>query len=261
MSIFDKIKEPTGIELVDTMLDPYLRGEGILADTVRGFYSAEERLKNIQKFNTTEKLLDKYTKKEEKIDRMLANEYGPATFDSAEFIKGAMEEQGVTSPYDVDVGSEYDSYVRQVKDTKGAVLAEQLTTDTKYDVFAKATAMGVADAGLFIASMLDGYGGDLQFERMSNAVRNNKYVDLKYAINRENLASLLGKPVEELTTKDLEDAEAQIYALHNMSHLGYGLGTIGSFPAEDVLFRGAFAAFTQGGKLAFNNPKTTAAVA
>lgn len=261
MSIFDKIKEPTGIELVDTMLDPYLRGEGILADTVRGFYSAEERLKNIQKFNTTEKLLDKYTKKEEKIDRMLANEYGPATFDSAEFIKGAMEEQGVTSPYDVDVGSEYDSYVRQVKDTKGAVLAEQLTTDSKYDVFAKATAMGVADAGLFIASMLDGYGGDLQFERMSNAVRNNKYVDLKYAINRENLASLLGKPVEELTTKDLEDAEAQIYALHNMSHLGYGLGTIGSFPAEDVLFRGAFAAFTQGGKLAFNNPKTTAAVA
>ena len=85
------------------MLDPYSRGEGILADTVRGFYSAEERLKNIQKFNTTEKLLDKYTKKEEKIDRMLANEYGPATFDSAEFIKGAMEEQGVTSPYDVDV--------------------------------------------------------------------------------------------------------------------------------------------------------------
>ena len=67
MSIFDKIKEPTGIELVDTMLDPYLRGEGILADTVRGFYSAEERLKNIQKFNTTEKLLDKYTKKEEKM--------------------------------------------------------------------------------------------------------------------------------------------------------------------------------------------------
>lgn len=261
MSIFDKIKEPTGIELVDTMLDPYLRGEGVLADTVRGFYSGEERLKNIQNFNTTEKLLDKYTKKEEQIDRMLANEYGPATFDSAEFLKGAMEEQGVTSPYDVDVGSEYDRYVRQVKDTKGLVLAEQLTTDSKYDVFAKATAMGVADAGLFIASMLDGYGGDLQFERMSNAVRNNKYVDLKYAINRENLASLLGKTVEEITTKDLEDAEAQIYALHNMSHLGYGLGTIGSFPAEDVLFRGAFAAFTQGGKLAFNNPKTTAAVA
>ena len=261
MSIFDKIKEPTGIELIDTMFDPYLRGEGILADTVRGFYSGEERLKNIQKYNTTERLLDKYTKKEEQIDRMLANEYGPATFDSAQFIQDSMEKQGVTSPYDVDIGSEYDRYVRQVKDTKGLVLAEQLTTDSKYDVFAKATAMGVADAGLFIASMLDGYGGDLQFERMSNAVRNNKYVDLKYAINKENLASLLGKPVEELTTKDLEDAEAQVYALHNMSHLGYGVGTIGSFPAEDVLLRGAFAAFVQGGKLAFNNPKTTAAIA
>ena len=44
MSIFDKIKEPTGIELVDTMLDPYLRGEGILADTVRGIH--KERRKN-----------------------------------------------------------------------------------------------------------------------------------------------------------------------------------------------------------------------
>ena len=44
-----------------------------------------------------------------------------------------------------------------------------------------------------------------------------------------------------------------------MSHLGYGLGTIGAFPGEDILLRGAFKAFIAGGKLALTNPKTTAA--
>ena len=195
-----------------------------------------------------EKVNELFELKKNQIDYMKENQSGYLDY----LAEKQFGPEGTDDPYDIGIGSNYDKYVRTIEDTRGLIVAENLTNDSKYDVFSKGTVMGVADAGAFILSMLDGPGGALQFEKMSDAVRNNKYVNLKHSINKENLARLLGKSVDELTDTDLKDAEAQIYKLHEMSHLGYALGTIGSFPGEDILLRGAFKAFV-------SKPKTTVA--
>ena len=241
MSILDSTKEFFG-NAFNLYKKPY-----------QGMVDVNKRLEN--QTLPDEKVNELFELKKNQIDYMKENQSGYLDY----LAEKQFGPEGATDPYDVGIGSSYDKYVNTIEDTRGLVIAENLTNDSKYDVLSKATVMGVADAGAFILSMLDGPGGLLQFERMSNAVRNNKYVDLKHSINKENLAQLLGKSVDELTEQNLRDAEAQIYKLHEMSHLGYGLGTIGSFPGEDILLRGAFKAFTAGGKLALTNPKTTAA--
>ena len=241
MSIVDTAKEMFG-----KMFDPYKK-------VYQGMTDVNKRLEN--QTLPDDRVNELFELKKNQIDYMKENQSGYLDY----LTEKQFGPEGTTDPYDVGIGSSYDKYVNTIEDTRGLVIAENLTNDSKYDVFGKATVMGVADAGAFILSMLDGPGGPLQFERMSNAVRNNKYVDLKHSINKENLAQLLGKSVDELTEQNLRDAEAQIYKLHEMSHLGYGLGTIGAFPGEDILLRGAFKAFVSGGKLALTNPKTTAA--
>ena len=151
MSIVDSTKG-----FFANMFDPYVR-------VAKGFVSAEENLKNIQEFNTPERLLELQNKKRERIDKMLANEYGPATFNSAEFIKGAMEEQGITDPYQVNVGSEYDRTMDRIDAVSQEAFAEQLTSDSRSEVLGKSAIMGVADATAFIVSMLDGPVGLLQY--------------------------------------------------------------------------------------------------
>ena len=234
MSIVDTAKEMFG-----KMFDPYKKVYQSVTDV-------NKRLEN--QTLPDDRVNELFELKKNQIDYMKENQSGYLDY----LAERQFGPEGTDDPYDIGIGSNYDKYVRKIEDTRGLVVAENLTDDSNYDVFSKATVMGVADAGAFILSMLDGPGGALQFERMSNAVRNNKYVDLKYSINKENLAKLLGKSVDELTDTDLKDAEAQIYKLHEMSHLGYGLGTIGSFPGEDILLRGAFKAFV-------SKPKTTVA--
>ena len=241
MSILDSTKEFFG-NAFNLYKKPY-----------QGMVDVNKRLEN--QTLPDEKVNELFQSKKDQIDYMKENQSGYLNY----LAEKQFGPEGATDPYDIGIGSSYDKYVNTIEDTRGLVIAENLTNDSKYDVFSKATVMGVADAGAFILSMLDGPGGRLQFERMSDAVRNNKYVDLKHSINKENLAQLLGKSVDELTEQNLRDAEAQIYKLHEMSHLGFGLGTIGSFPGEDILLRGAFKAFVSGGKLVLNNPKTTAA--
>tara|TARA_Y100000768_G_C23989259_1_gene691058 strand:- start:198 stop:6953 length:6756 start_codon:yes stop_codon:yes gene_type:complete len=242
MSIFDKIKEPTGIELIDTMFDPYLRGKGRLADTIRGMGSGEETLKNLQKYNTPEKKLELQERKEKTVDLMLENQ--------KPYMEKMMERQGVTDPYKLNVGSGYDSLMNQIENASDEAFAEQLTSDSRSEVFGKSAIMGVADATAFIVSMLDGPGGLLQYEKMVNAVHNNKYINLKNSINKENLANYLGKTVDQLTEQDLKEAGDKIYDLHRMSHLGFGLGTVAAFPAEDLIIRGVLKGLKTGGGFA-----------
>ena len=242
MSIFDKIKEPTGIELIDTMFDPYLRGKGRLADTIRGMGSGEETLKNLQKYNTPEKKLELQERKEKTVDLMLENQ--------KPYMEKMMERQGVTDPYKLNIGSGYDSLMNQIENASDEAFAEQLTSDSRAEVLGKSAIMGVADATAFIVSMLDGPGGLLQYEKMVNAVHNNKYINLKNSINKENLADYLGKTVDQLTEQDLKEAGDKIYDLHRMSHLGFGLGTIAAFPAEDLIIRGVLKGLKAGGGFA-----------
>ena len=234
MSILDSTKEFFS-NAFDLYKKPY-----------QGMADVNKRLEN--QTLPDEKVNELFELKKNQIDYMKENQSGYLDY----LAEKQFGPEGTDDPYDIGIGSNYDKYVRTIEDTRGLIVAENLTNDSKYDVFSKGTVMGVADAGAFILSMLDGPGGALQFEKMSDAVRNNKYVNLKHSINKENLARLLGKSVDELTDTDLKDAEAQIYKLHEMSHLGYALGTIGSFPGEDILLRGAFKAFV-------SKPKTTVA--
>jgi len=228
------------------MFDPYLKGEGRLADTIRGMGSGEETLRNLHKYNSPERKLDLLTKKENQIDSMRENQ--PGYFDS--LIEKQFGLEGTTDPYKLNIGSEYDRLMDRITSATEETTAEQLTTDSRTEVLGKSAIMGVADATAFIVSMLDGPGGPLQYEKMVNAVHNNKYINLKNSINKENLASRLGKTVDQLTEDDLKDAEDMVYNLHRMSHLGFGLGTIAAFPAEDILIRGVFQGLTKGGKFA-----------
>ena len=209
MSIVDSTKG-----FFKTMFDPYLRGEGRLADTIRGMGSGEETLRNLHKYNSPEKKLDLLTKKENQIDSMRENQ--PGYFDY--LIEKQFGLEGTTDPYKLNIGSEYDRLMDKITAATEETTAEQLTTDSRAQVLGKSAIMGVADATAFIVSMLDGPGGPLQYEKMVNAVHNNKYINLKNSINKENLASRLGKTVDQLTEDDLKDAEDMVYDLHSMSH-------------------------------------------
>ena len=188
MSIVDTAKEMFG-----KMFDPYKKVYQSVTDV-------NKRLEN--QTLPDDRVNELFELKKNQIDYMKENQSGYLDY----LAERQFGPEGTDDPYDIGIGSNYDKYVRKIEDTRGLVVAENLTDDSNYDVFSKATVMGVADAGAFILSMLDGPGGALQFERMSNAVRNNKYVDLKYSINKENLAKLLGKSVDELTDTDLKDA-------------------------------------------------------
>ena len=161
MSILDSTKEFFG-NAFNLYKKPY-----------QGMVDVNKRLEN--QTLPDEKVNELFELKKNQIDYMKENQSGYLDY----LTEKQFGPEGTTDPYDVGIGSSYDKYVNTIENTRGLVIAENLTNDSKYDVFGKATVMGVADAGAFILSMLDGPGGLLQFEKMSNAVRNNKYVDLK----------------------------------------------------------------------------------